>query len=104
MGATGGALAWLLLNAVCMFVSVFVLHKRYLRDEYASWYLTDILPVLVIAVAIGGGVKIIIGSHVGLLPVLIIVAGYISALVAVVLVLASLRSYVRQLLMHFRGL
>jgi O-antigen/teichoic acid export membrane protein len=41
-GAEGAALIWLVLNAVCVLIGVWVMHRRLLPGELWKWYLVDV--------------------------------------------------------------
>jgi len=51
-GATGAALAWIILNLGYLVIEVPIMHRRLLKGELWSWYLYDVAIPLIIAVPI----------------------------------------------------
>jgi O-antigen/teichoic acid export membrane protein len=90
-GAVGGGIAWALLNVVCIFASVFALHRRYLSGEYMKWYTQDVMPALVVAVAVACTARLLIGDASGHWAIAAVALAYLVSIGAVVLVLGNLR-------------
>lgn len=59
-GMTGAASLWLLLNLASVLVGIPLMHRRLLRGEAARWYLRDILPPIITAVATAAILKLML--------------------------------------------
>jgi O-antigen/teichoic acid export membrane protein len=53
LGATGAALAWVVLNLAYVLVVVPLMHRRILRQDIRQWYVTDVGIPLLIALGLG---------------------------------------------------
>jgi O-antigen/teichoic acid export membrane protein len=51
-GAIGAALVWVTMNSIYMVIGVPLTHRRILRGEMLRWFIKDILPPLVAALAV----------------------------------------------------
>lgn len=52
-GIIGAACLWFAINFGFVAIAIPLMHRRYMRGEMAKWYLQDILPPFVAAVAVG---------------------------------------------------
>lgn len=53
-GATGAAIAWLILNISIFFLEIPIMHRRLLRTEKWRWYLQDVFLPLMTSIFIAG--------------------------------------------------
>ncbi len=53
-GAVGAASVWIVLNGIYMAVGVPLTHRRLLHGEMARWFIEDIIPPLVVTLAVTG--------------------------------------------------
>ena len=49
-GTIGGASSWLILNILSFIFNPLLLHRKYLRGEFKSWFLVDILKPLIVSI------------------------------------------------------
>lgn len=81
-GAVGGAISWAMLNVSCMVLSVFALHRRFLRSDYKAWYLRDIFPPLASTVAVVLLIRLAAPSGGAAWSLLVIISAYAAAIAA----------------------
>jgi O-antigen/teichoic acid export membrane protein len=62
-GALGGASVWLIINGVCVLISIYFMHRRLLPHEKWRWYWQDVGLPLVASLIIAGLGRILIGGH-----------------------------------------
>jgi O-antigen/teichoic acid export membrane protein len=61
-GATGAAIAWVILNLGMFFFEIPIMHKRLLKTEKWRWYLEDICLPLAPVLVIGGLARLLING------------------------------------------
>ena len=60
-GATGAAIAWLILNISIFFLEIPIMHRRLLRTEKWRWYLQDVCFPLITSIFVAGLGRIFMG-------------------------------------------
>jgi len=51
-GTVGGALSWLTINLIYLFLTPYLLHRKFLKNELKSWWINDILPPIIVTISL----------------------------------------------------
>lgn len=95
-GGIGAAGVWLALNSGYVLFMLRIMHHRLLPGELRAWYLLDVGAPLVSAVLVAGLWRIVVGTPVGYVAVLINLAGVsMLAIAAAALAAPQIRAMVR---------
>jgi len=73
-GGPGAATVWVALNLGYVLISVPLLHRRLMRGEMSHWYLRDVLPPALTAIATAGAIRLFLPAIPGGLPGIIALA------------------------------
>jgi len=99
IGAVGAAWAWLALTLGYVLLEVPVMHGRLLRGEAARWYLRDMAPPLLAALAVLGPLRLALPANAGPgATVAFIAAGGIVSMIGALATTAAGRDLLRRLL------
>ncbi len=90
-GAVGGALAWLILNVIYLFLGTWLTHRLLLRGIAIKWLLRDVLvPMILSVIVIGAASSVVLD-----LPyadyIKLLISGGLAVLATAVIILASPR-------------
>lgn len=98
-GAIGGAVAWLTVTAGYVLISLYFLHSRLLPAEYRPWYLGNLIPATLVALACGWALREVVpfGQN-WLANLFTLVAIYAILLAATAMPLALVRSRIMTML------
>ena len=70
-GATGAALAWVLLNVAYVVVVAQLMHRRLLTTEMRAWYTNDLAPPLLAAAVVAFSFRLLLPANGGTVPMLV---------------------------------